>query len=54
MALLTKTKMQQFFGSVAALVILVVFAAWATASMGYRVPGLSIISDAMGIGPAPE
>ena len=54
MALITKTKMQQFFGSIAAIIILVVFIAVASAMMGYRLPGFSIISDAMGIGPAPN
>lgn len=52
MALITKTKMQAFFGSVAAIIVLVVFVSAATALLGYRLPGLSIISDAMGIGPA--
>jgi len=54
MAFLTKTKLQQFFGSVAALVVLVLFAAWAQAALGMRLPVLSIISDMMGVGPAPE
>ena len=54
MAFITKTKMQKFFGSVAAFIILVVFAAVAAAMLGKQIPGLSMISDAMGIAVATE
>ncbi len=49
MALITKTKMQAFFGSVIALIVLVVFAAVAAAKTGNNIPGLNLITDAMGI-----
>jgi hypothetical protein len=54
MAGLTKTKIQQIFGSIAALVIMIVFAAVAAAMTGRNVPGLNIITDAMGIPVATE
>ncbi len=54
MALITKTKMQQLFGSLAALIILVVFVSVAAAKLGHNVPGLNIISNAMGIAVATE
>jgi len=54
MAGITKTKMQQIFGSIVALIILVVFAAVAAAMLGKNIPGLVIISDAMGIAVATE
>ena len=54
MAFITKTKMQKFFGSVAAFIILIIFVSVASAMLGYRLPGLSMISDAMGIATATE
>ncbi|MBX7257492.1 MAG: hypothetical protein K1Y02_14105 [Candidatus Hydrogenedentes bacterium] len=47
---LRKTQINAFFGSLFAIIVLVVFAAIAAAVMGKRIPGLSAISDAMGIG----
>jgi flagellar biogenesis protein FliO len=49
MSMITKTKMQQFFGSVAAIIVLVLFVAFAQAKMGYRLPVFSAISDMMGV-----
>ncbi len=54
MAGLTKTKMQQILGSIVALIVLVVFAAVAAAKLGQNIPGLVMISDAMGIPVAAE
>lgn len=47
---LRKTQINAFFGSLFAIIVLVVFAAVVAAAMGKRIPVLSAITDAMGIG----
>lgn len=54
MAGITKTKIQKFFGSIVAFIILVVFVAVTAAMLGKQIPGLVMITDAMGIAVATE
>jgi hypothetical protein len=44
------TKAREIFAAIAAVAVIVVMAAVGAALAGYRIPVLSIISDALGVG----
>ena len=44
------TKVREIIAAIVAVAVIIVMAAVGAALAGYRIPGLSIISDALGIG----
>ncbi len=46
---MSMTKIRGFLAGVVAVIVLVLFAAFATSVMGMDVPGLSAIADALGM-----
>ena len=45
-----KTKIRETIFSIVMVIVLILFAAFGSAMLGYRIPGLSAITDAFGFG----
>jgi len=50
---ISSTKIRSFIGGVVAVIVLILGASFATSALGWTIPGLSHIADALGF-PVPE